>query len=206
MSRTKTRGSRWRSWFTFTGSRGDDNARAVPVPRRYDEYGVVSCTQGYLLHGKTSLYLRREPPPLRGRLFWHGLQDLQESRRILVIIRLITPLSLTSNEARSPSLEHGVRKRRVPGNPTPLPDVAIADGLFQVGFAIFACRLIPRRAGENAAERGQVAGTSWTLAHWIRHWCCHFSREIALSEKFPALWSSVLYSKLFGWYFASLAT
>lgn len=57
--------------------------KAIPELRRYDEYGVVSCTQAYLLHGKTRL-------------------DLQESRRAIVIIRLITPLPVTWNEAIRP--------------------------------------------------------------------------------------------------------
>lgn len=51
----------------------DCRTKAIPELRRYDEYGVVSCTQGYLLHGKTSLYLRAEPPPpATGDFFWHG--------------------------------------------------------------------------------------------------------------------------------------
>lgn len=50
----------------------DCRTKAIPELRRYDEYGVVSCTQGYLLHGKTSLYLRGEPPPpAAGDFFWH---------------------------------------------------------------------------------------------------------------------------------------
>lgn len=47
-----------------------------------------------------------------------GVQDLQESRRTLVIISLITPLSLTSNEAaRETRPWNSVWKRRVPRNP-----------------------------------------------------------------------------------------
>lgn len=47
-----------------------------------------------------------------------GVQDLQESRRTLVIISLITPLSLTSNEvARATRPWNSVWKRRVPRNP-----------------------------------------------------------------------------------------
>lgn len=49
------------------------------------------------------------------------MQDLQESRRTLVIIRLTTPLSLTSNEpARENRPWNHARKRHVSGNPTPL--------------------------------------------------------------------------------------
>lgn len=105
--------------------------KAIPKLRRYDEYGVVSCTQAYLLHGKTRL-------------------DLRESRRAIVIIRLITPLPVTWNEATRP---WGPWKHSLPGNLTLLFHVTVKNDFSRVKFEIFDYRLIFRHfSGENISK------------------------------------------------------
>lgn len=105
--------------------------KAIPELRRYDEYGVVSCTQAYLLHGKTRL-------------------DLQESRRAIVIIRLITPLPVTWNEAIRP---WGPWKHSLPKNLILLFLIIPKNDFSRVESEIFKCRLIfCNFSGENILD------------------------------------------------------
>lgn len=99
-----------------------------------------------------------------GDFFWHSVQDLQELRCTIIIIRLITPLLLTSNEvARETRPWKRIRKRHLPWNLTSSFEVIVNDELFRMKFAVFQSYLIFYYIQENIATNSNIIIGYWIL-------------------------------------------